>query len=129
MNWPIYVGVAYQAYHYITRKPKCTRLKLVFTLHPQSNWDTFCERLLPHLQTQEDMLSIFRIVKQAKIDIEDDLDISKSQTKVVLYFNIYHYTSSLTWSIGAFEKMFSGMADVSCSMIKSNSTDHNVSKI
>lgn len=119
----------YQAYKYVTRKPKWTRLKLIFNLQPHTNWDAFCERLIPHLQTEEDMLSIFRIVKKAKIENENGFDVSKTQSKVVLFFNIYHYTSNLTWSINAFEKMFHDIADVSCSVIKSNSEEHNVNKI
>lgn len=129
MMWPVYFGIAYQAYAYMSRKPKWTRLKLTFDLHAHTNWETFCERLLPHLQTHEDMLSIFRIVKQAKIENENGFDISNSQSKVVLFFNIYHYTSNLTWSINAFEKMFVDLADVSCSVIRSNSEEHNVNKI
>lgn len=126
MNWLLYSGVVYQAYKYIMKKPKLTRLRLVFQVHNPEYWSTFCARLMPYLESQEDMLSMFRITKEAKIENETGIDTLYYQNKITMFFNIYHYTSNLSWSISAFEKAFQDIADVSCSVIKSNSVEHNI---
>jgi hypothetical protein len=126
MNWLLYTGAIYQAYKYFMKKPKWTKLKLTISLFHPDYWSNFCSRFSPYLESQEDMLSMFRITKEAKIDCENGLDTLYYQNKITLYFNIYHYTSNLSWSISAFEKHFSDIAEVNCSVLKSNSEEHSV---
>jgi len=129
MNWLLYSGAIYQAYKYVMKKPKLTRIRLTFAIHHPDNWMSFCSRLSPHFETQDDLLSMFRITKQAKVEMESVFDQLYFQNKVILYFNIYHYTSNLSWSISAFEKSMMDICDISCSVLKSNCTEHNVEYI
>jgi len=126
MNWLIYTGAVYQAYKYFMKKPKLTKIRLMFSIHHPDNWIQFCTRLSPHLESQEDMLSMFRITKQAKIELETPFDQLYFQNKVILIFNIYHYTGNLSWSISAFEKGMMDICDINCSVLKSNSDEHQV---